>query len=182
MGEPGSRGACPVGWRARGKKVEPTALRLRRSRRSRSSARSVHPEARCVRALNSSSGEDVADVGYPAQDVDGFRRRERNRGVENAGIVCRGAAATECLRPVFMRRVVREGGLSALGLTGACVRSSIHHRDDVILQNSGRRGTAAQRSRVTAVRTGRGSSAVAPSGRTGGVQRAPSCAPRPCNR
>jgi hypothetical protein len=32
MGEPGSRGACPVGWRAQGKKVAPAPLRLRRSR------------------------------------------------------------------------------------------------------------------------------------------------------
>ena len=47
----GPRGACPVGWKAQGKKVDPTALRLRRSRRSRSSARSGHQEARCVRAL-----------------------------------------------------------------------------------------------------------------------------------
>ena len=37
---------------AQGKKVDPPALRLRRSRRSRSSARSGHQEARCVRALN----------------------------------------------------------------------------------------------------------------------------------
>ncbi|AGK59788.1 hypothetical protein HYPDE_40598 [Hyphomicrobium denitrificans 1NES1] len=37
---------------AQGKKVDPTALRLRRSRRSRSSARSGHQEAGCSRALN----------------------------------------------------------------------------------------------------------------------------------
>jgi hypothetical protein len=39
------------GLLAQGKKVDPTTLRLRRSRRSRSSARSGHQEARCVRAL-----------------------------------------------------------------------------------------------------------------------------------
>ena len=51
MGKPGSPRGWPRGVEAQGKKVDPTALRHRRSRRSRSSARSGHQEARCVRAL-----------------------------------------------------------------------------------------------------------------------------------
>ena len=41
----GPHRAARVGWKAQGKKVDPTALRLRRSRRSRSSARSSQAEA-----------------------------------------------------------------------------------------------------------------------------------------
>jgi hypothetical protein len=32
-------------------------------------------------------GEDVADVGYPAQDSGRFGRRERNHGEEKVGLV-----------------------------------------------------------------------------------------------
>ena len=71
----GPRGACPVGWKAQGKKVDPTALRLRRSRRSRSSARSSQGEARCSRALNSILGRRR-----------GGHRLPRTRGRQRSGV------------------------------------------------------------------------------------------------
>jgi len=74
---------------AQGKKVSPTALRLRRSRRSRSSARSSQGEARCSRALNSILGRRRAEIGCGAQDVGAVRRRERNHGVGKGGIIRR---------------------------------------------------------------------------------------------
>jgi hypothetical protein len=78
----GPHGACPVGWKAQGKKVSPALLRLRRSRRSRPSARSSQGEAVWSACRTASSGEDVADVEGPAQEVRLSRRRERSSGVQ----------------------------------------------------------------------------------------------------
>src|SRR3984893_2690275 len=54
---------------AQGKKVSSALLRLRRSRRSRPSARSSQREAVWSACRTASSGEDVADVEGPAQEV-----------------------------------------------------------------------------------------------------------------
>src|SRR6266851_5181765 len=78
----GPHGACPVGWKAQGKKVSPALLRLRRSRRSRPSARSSQGEAVWFACRTASSGEDVAGVDGPAQEVRLSRRRERSAGVQ----------------------------------------------------------------------------------------------------
>ena len=78
----GPHGACPVGWKAQGKKVSPALLRLRRSRRSRPSARSSQGEAVWSACRTASSGEDVADVEGFAQEVRLSRRRERSSGVQ----------------------------------------------------------------------------------------------------
>ena len=71
----GPHGAGPVGWKAQGKKVDPPPLRLRRSRRSRPSARSSHGEAMWSARRTASSGEDVADTerlhkspGFPGDE------------------------------------------------------------------------------------------------------------------
>src|SRR5579863_9494655 len=50
---------------AQGTKVDPPPLRLRRSRRSRPSARSSQKEAVWFARRTASSGEDVADVDFP---------------------------------------------------------------------------------------------------------------------
>jgi hypothetical protein len=68
----------------------------------------------------------MADVGCPAQDIEGSGVENRSRGVEKAGSFAAEIAATERLLPVFMCRVVPKAGSSALGLAEACVRSSIH--------------------------------------------------------
>jgi hypothetical protein len=67
---------------AQGKKVEPAPLRLRRSRRSRPSARSSQGEARCSCALNSILRGDVADINRSTQVARLSRRRKRNVGVQ----------------------------------------------------------------------------------------------------
>src|SRR6202790_4388989 len=67
---------------AQGKKVSPAPLRLRRSRRSRPSARSSQEEAVWSAHRTASSGEDVADVDGPAQEVRLSRRRESGSGVQ----------------------------------------------------------------------------------------------------
>jgi hypothetical protein len=76
----GPRRAFPAGWRAQGKKVDPAPLRLRRSRRSRPSARSSHREAVWSARRIASSGEDVEDVERRAQEARPTRRRKRSRG------------------------------------------------------------------------------------------------------
>src|SRR6516165_1767850 len=63
---------------AQGKKVAATALRLRRSRRSRSSARSSHHRGQVRRVLKRNLGRRVANLGSAVQEVGTFRRRERN--------------------------------------------------------------------------------------------------------
>jgi hypothetical protein len=68
------------GLQPQGKKVSPPPLRLRRSRRSRPSARSSQRESVWPARRTASSGEDVAEVGCPAQPVGRFRRRERTHG------------------------------------------------------------------------------------------------------
>src|SRR6202790_3651747 len=78
----GPHGACPVGWKAQGKKVSPALLRLRRSRRSRPSAKSGQGEAVWSACRAASSGEDVADVEGFAQEVRLSRRRQRSSGVQ----------------------------------------------------------------------------------------------------
>ena len=64
---------------ALGKKVAATALRLRRSRRSRSSARSSHHRGPVRRVLKRNPGEEVANLGSAVQEVGTVGRRERNR-------------------------------------------------------------------------------------------------------
>src|SRR6266851_901148 len=66
----------------RGRKSIRSPLRLRRSRRSRPSARSSQGEAVWSACRTASSGEDVADVEGPAQEVRLSRRRERSSGVQ----------------------------------------------------------------------------------------------------
>jgi hypothetical protein len=58
---------------AQGKKVDPPPLRLRRSRRSRSSARSSQKEAVWSARRTATSGEVVADVECQASSVEQFR-------------------------------------------------------------------------------------------------------------
>jgi hypothetical protein len=78
------------GPKAQGKKVDPTSLRLRRSRRSRSSARSSQGEARRSRALKQQpQGEDLAGIGRLAQGVEVFERRERGWGAEKGDLGAR---------------------------------------------------------------------------------------------
>ncbi len=69
---------------AQGKKVATTVLRLRRSRRSRSSARSSHQRGhvRCVRTAT--SGEGVAYLGSAEQEVATIRRRKRSNLLQTA--------------------------------------------------------------------------------------------------
>jgi hypothetical protein len=78
----GPHGVCPVGWTPQGKKVSPTTLRFRRSRRSRPPARSSHGEAAWSARRTASSGEDVADLEGLAQEAWHSRRRKTNHGVE----------------------------------------------------------------------------------------------------
>ena len=73
---------------AQGKKVESTALRLRRSRRSRSSARSSHQRGHVrPRAEPQFKAEDLAYLGCAAQEVETVRRRKRNNLPEKAVMV-----------------------------------------------------------------------------------------------
>ena len=79
-----------VSWLARGmgeaqgKKVASTALRLRRSRRSRSSARSSHHRGPVRHVLKRNLGRKVANLGSAVQEVGTVGRRERNRMREKA--------------------------------------------------------------------------------------------------
>src|SRR6202044_1552951 len=72
------REECRLG--RQGKKVSPTPLRLRRSRRSRPSARSSHREAVWSGRRTASSGEDLANIERRAQVVRRSRRRNGNPG------------------------------------------------------------------------------------------------------
>ena len=107
---------------------------------------------RCVRALNSSSGEEVADVGCPPQDIDGFRCRERNRGVEKSGSCVsepprlRGSNPPSCGAVRWVGRVVAS--------MGGGVRSRSQCRDLTTPDRDYRRSTmrgAIQPRRVAAV-------------------------------
>src|SRR5579885_1829820 len=72
---------------AQGKKVSQAALRLRRSRRSRSSARSSQGEALWLAcAEQHPRGDDVADIDCQEQEAERFKRRERDHGVDNGGL------------------------------------------------------------------------------------------------
>ena len=71
-------GLAPWGGKPRGRKSIRPPLRLRRSRRSRPSARSSHGEAVWSARRTASSGEDVADVERPAQEARLSRRRKGN--------------------------------------------------------------------------------------------------------
>src|SRR5262249_20309703 len=64
---------------AQGKKVAAAALRLRRSRRSRSSARSSHHRGPVRRVLKQNPGRRVANLGSAVQEDGTGRRRERNK-------------------------------------------------------------------------------------------------------
>jgi hypothetical protein len=68
---------------ARGKKVDPTPLRLKRSRRSHLSAKSSREEAVWSAGRSAPSGEDVADFEY--RPAGGWRSRRviRARGARN---------------------------------------------------------------------------------------------------
>ena len=81
---PGPRGACPVGWKSQGKKLAPTPLRRRRSRRSRSSARSGHHEARCVHGPISTHGRRC---GKPVSCTRWRRRWARRKAAEQTKAV-----------------------------------------------------------------------------------------------
>ena len=69
---------------AQGKKVASTALRLRRSRRSRSSARSSHHRGHVRRVLNHKSGRRWRASVRLRQEVETVRRRKRNEGRQKA--------------------------------------------------------------------------------------------------
>ena len=70
----GPRATCRVGWRAQGKKVDGLALRLRRSRRSRPSARDHAKRGRAVRgSADTPHGERVAPT--PGPTTSAVRRR-----------------------------------------------------------------------------------------------------------
>ena len=64
---------------AQGKKVAAPALRLRRSRRSRSSARSSHHRGPVRRVPEQQSGRRCRLIRSATQEVGTFRRRKRNR-------------------------------------------------------------------------------------------------------
>ena len=88
---------------AQGKKVDPAPLRLRRSRRSRPRARSSQREAVWLAPLRTaSSGEDLADIAYPAQEVPGGQakrkksRRRKRRLVSPAKSPSRLPASRAC--------------------------------------------------------------------------------------
>ncbi len=99
----------------RGRKSIRPPLRLRRSRRSRPSARSSHGEAVWSARRTASSGEDVADVERLAQEARLSRRRKGNPGVQKGqfhdpAIRADGAAAADgtCLcRPRRARQPER---------------------------------------------------------------------------
>ena len=74
------------GGKPRGRKSIRPPLRLRRSRRSRPSARSSHGEAVWSARRTASSGEDVADVDCLAQEARLSRRRKGNPGVQKGAI------------------------------------------------------------------------------------------------
>ncbi len=94
---------------AQGKKVSPTPLRLRRSRRSRPLARSA--KERPWSAPNSILGEDVADVKGPAQESRHARRRERSRSVgKGRHPIRRQPVQRQCPQPPGLRRSCRDRG------------------------------------------------------------------------
>ena len=68
--------------KARGRKSTRPPLRLRRSRRSRPSARSSHGEAVWSARRTASSGENLADTERPAQEARFSRRRKENSRVQ----------------------------------------------------------------------------------------------------
>jgi hypothetical protein len=70
---------------AQGKKVDPTPLRLRRSRRSRSSARSGHQEARCVVRRTAFGGEGVAKTGFCSTKTSAIGQEETPPWAEKGG-------------------------------------------------------------------------------------------------
>src|SRR5579872_3520238 len=104
MGKPGSPKGMPVGWEAQGKKVDPTPLRLRRSRHSRPSARSSqerpcgpraeqHPQEktwRTSRAAHKMSGIPGEAKETLAHRKDGFTTRASVRTATASGkCLCR---------------------------------------------------------------------------------------------
>ena len=82
------------GRRPRGRKSLRPPLRLRRSRRSRPSARSSHGEAVWSARRTASSGEDVADIERPAQEARLSRRRKGNPGVRKDNVTTRQSVPT----------------------------------------------------------------------------------------
>src|SRR5579871_3450109 len=74
LSDPALAGACFLASRgmggAQGKKVDSTALRLRRSRRSRCSARSSHHRGPGGRVLSHKSRKKMAGLGSIRQEVD----------------------------------------------------------------------------------------------------------------
>src|SRR5258708_2162897 len=70
---------------AQGKKVDPTPLRLRRSRRSRPSARSSQEEAVWSAGRTASSGEHVADVEGRVDWASHSRMKKEQAGRTGSG-------------------------------------------------------------------------------------------------
>ncbi len=77
------------GRKPRGRKSIRPPLRLRRSRRSRSSPDQARKRRGGFARRIKSSGEDVADVNGLVQEVRLCGRRKRNAGVEKGGLQCR---------------------------------------------------------------------------------------------
>src|ERR1700722_15582026 len=67
-------GLAPWGEKPRGRKLQGTALRIRRARRSRSSARSSHHKGPVRRVPKRNRGRKVANLGYAVQEVRTVRR------------------------------------------------------------------------------------------------------------
>jgi hypothetical protein len=112
--DPRLRGACFLASRgmgeAQGKKVDSTALRFRRSRRSRSSARSSHHRGPVRRVLNHKSGRRWRPSVRPGkralrlsvgketkEDKSGSRQRKANRTTAQGSQRCTPAPIRRCL-------------------------------------------------------------------------------------
>src|SRR5215475_4029150 len=95
---------------AQGKKVAAAALRLRRSRRSRSSARSSHHGGPVRRVLKRNPGRRVANLGSAVQEVGTFRRRERNELREKTVLLPGKSSKNKCLSNVCGRTDIASCG------------------------------------------------------------------------
>jgi hypothetical protein len=117
------------GGKPRGRKLIRPPLRLRRSRRSRPSARSSHGEAMWSAHRTASSGEDVAKVDCLAEDVLLSRRTNGNPSIQKGAITwpcpdCTAAKAicptTRVTTPAIKPARSRQSGLSRCDSSEAC--------------------------------------------------------------